>query len=90
MSVQGTGVTKALWLSMLSDGGYSTVRELSRAVEGKRVDRLLDQLAEGGYCQKVPRTTDHKLGVAFGVTPSCKVPQNVTVKDILEATKESK
>lgn len=82
-----TGITKALWLQMLTEGGYSTTRELSGAAEGKRIDRILGQLVDGGYVQKVSDTTNHKRGVAYGVTPSCKVPQNVAVREILAAVK---
>lgn len=84
-----TGITKALWLQMLTEGGYSSTRELARSVNAgdKRIDRVLDQLADGGYCLKVANTETHKKGVAFGVTPACKVPQNVAVREILAAVK---
>lgn len=89
MSEQHTGITKSLWLQMLAEGGYSSRRELARAVNAgdKRIDRVLDQLVDGGYCLKVSNTEAHKKGVAFGVTQSCKVPHNVALKEILEAVK---
>lgn len=81
-----TGIVRQLWLHLLAEGGYSTKAELAAEiqVEGKRVDGLLDQLASRGFCQKY-RNPDRKNGVGYGVTLSCKVPNEVTVKDILAA-----
>jgi predicted transcriptional regulator len=85
MSEQKTGITKAVWLRMLSNGGYWTVQELSAELDThKRIDRLLEQLAEGGFCNRMDRT-DRKRGVKYGVTPGCKVPQDIRLAEVLGA-----
>lgn len=87
MSEQGTGVAKEIWLHMLAEGGYSSIGDISRSLnfQDKRIDRVITQMWERGFCLKTsdPR---RKHGVGFGVTASCKVPQNVLLKEILAAT----
>lgn len=81
-----SGVTKALWLRMLNDGGYSTLTELSNAADGKRVNGIIDRMTAHGYCKKF-RHPERKNGVGYGITTSCKVPREVTLAEILSAAK---
>lgn len=84
---KATGITKALWLRMLTEGGYSTAAELTSAVSWKKeqVESILWVMENRGYCSKF-RNPDRKNGVGYGVTPGCKVPKQVLLQDILAAT----
>lgn len=88
MREQNTGIVATLWLHMLSEGGYSTIGELLVAAGDKatkkRIDGLMSQLVTRGFAHKVPNP-ERKNGACYGVTASCKVPNNVQLKDILAA-----
>lgn len=85
MSTQKTGITKRIWLRMLAEGGYWTVPELAQALSvDKRIDGVLSQLAEKGFCQTRDRT-DRPNGTKYGVTPTCKIPPEVTLEELKEA-----
>lgn len=79
------GIVKDVWLTLLADGGYSTLTEVKVAVEGTRIDRILNALADQGCCVRVP-DPGRKNGVRFGVTPSCKVPLGVSLQEIQQAS----
>lgn len=70
---------------MFSQGGYWTIPELRRALAvDKRIDRVLTQLADNGFCHKKDRV-DRLNGTRYGVTPACKIPIGVTLEELKSA-----
>jgi hypothetical protein len=86
MTTAKKGIVKAVWLQMLAEGGYTTLREARQTFADcpPRVDRILQALAEQGCCVSAQDPT-RPGGVRYGITPACKVPRDVKLGEILKA-----
>lgn len=79
-----TGLVKRIWLHIGSEGGWWTISEVADALGTSReaVNRTMHGMTtrQGLLCKS-------KRGrlAAFGVTPECKIPNGLTLKDIASA-----
>jgi hypothetical protein len=78
------GQTKAVWLLIAREGGRWSVREVTDTLgdDFDSVSQGLHRMAQLGCLTHYPRTTQRNR-VTFGVTAQCKVPQGVTLADLL-------
>lgn len=81
------GLTKWLWLFMLEHGGRWTINDLTDQCghNGKYVERIVWSMVKVGSVTKA-RSGERKNGVAFGVSAKGRIPQGVTLAEVLKAT----
>lgn len=72
-----------LWLAMLKEGGRWKPKELAQKVreDGVLVSQALNSMVTTGYARRFPRT---ERFFVYGVTPDCRVPMGVTVREVAE------
>jgi DNA-binding HxlR family transcriptional regulator len=85
------GTSRAIWLYVLENGGLWTASELHRCIvphdyKPAYLDNLLRTMADTGVVTRAP-SPDRKNGVAYGVTKANRIPQGVTVEEVLRLTR---
>lgn len=87
MAQRLSGSTACVWLTVLKAGGRLTSAEVVKAagdgVDAPSVRSLLNSLTTTGSVRKYEQAGSL---MRYGVTAACKVPQGVTIGDILAAT----
>lgn len=88
MSDEPQGQTATAWLHMLGHG-RCTATELAEkvGVTRRQMDKLLSSMVDRGHAKRYPNEA-RKNGTAYGVTPTCKVPQNTFLADVLLAARD--
>lgn len=81
-----SGIVAKMWLHMLAEGGRWGVAELMAmsGLQRKRADTLLNYMAGREQVVKY-KDASRANGVAFGVTPKCRLPTHVRVEDVIAA-----
>lgn len=78
-------MTKEMWLFLLKEGGRWCGSELHKAMnlERRRVAVLVGNMADTGQITRYEKTGPRSR-VRFAVTPACKIPQGVTLAELME------
>lgn len=80
------GDTARIWLWMMKEGGRHTPIQVAHACElmdTAAANSLLRSMTE---CGSVMRwQTEGVKGFRYGVTPSCRIPLGLTVRDVMDA-----
>lgn len=82
-----TGITQRIWLFMLENGGRWTVAELAEQMGGVAcayMDRIVWSMHDCGSVTKY-RSGQRKNGTAFGVSPRNRIPQGLSLADVMRA-----
>lgn len=76
-------VVKTIWLHLLIEGGRWKPVDMRRLLgcHPRRLDALLYSMKGNGYLTSF-RDDGRKNGVAYGVTPQCRIPGGVTLRDL--------
>jgi hypothetical protein len=71
-----------VWLLLAREGGYWSMPEIrDHGIElGGNANRRLDSMTRNGALKKIE-------GAKYGVTPECRFPNGLTLKQVLEATR---
>lgn len=77
------GISRAVWLLMLREGGRWRPPELSKSLSQHMDGSTLTAMVNTGALRRFPLLG--KKGSEYGVTLGCKVPIGVTLKDLVEA-----
>lgn len=81
-----TTVTSTMWRHMLVQGGRWTAAELApfTGCDRDKTDKLLKSMARGGLVATY-RSGQRKNGRAYGVHLDCKIPQGITLEELIAA-----
>lgn len=77
---------RAIWLLILKEGGRWGVGELADAldVNSSQICNMVAAMSSSGHIKMYPRGDGRKFN-EYSVDPSCRIPTQVTMKDIMEA-----
>lgn len=78
------GMTARVWLAMLNVGGRYSAGEIAQLVDEPdttAVHQLLASMVRGSSVRRFDKVVGHP--VQFGVTAACRVPQGITIGDVL-------
>jgi hypothetical protein len=77
------GIIKAVWLHMLVEGGHWNANEMADLMRccRKRMDSVICGMVKRGYLAKF-REGERKNGAAYGVTLACRIPSDITLRDL--------
>jgi hypothetical protein len=80
------GITRTLWQFLLEHGGHWTSSELAEQFgkDSGNVDRLMRSMQRFGRVTAY-RSAHRKNGTAYGVTTRNRMPQCMTVEQVLSA-----
>jgi hypothetical protein len=81
-----TGDTARIWLWLLKEGGRHAAVEVANGCElldTAAAFTLLRSMTEYGSAMRWQ--VEGKRGSRYGVTPGCRVPQGVTVRELMDA-----
>lgn len=80
-----TGLAKRIWLLLLKEGGRWRTAEISEALSELPyvVTQALYPLERRESVKRYEKPGKGQF-VAWGITPGCKVPQGVSLADLLE------
>lgn len=82
---QQAGETKRIWLLLLKEGGRWSAAEIAQKIEdfGDDMSGTLANLVSRGYLRRIAKDESNSR-VQFVVTPVCKVPRDVTLRELME------
>ncbi|MCC2632164.1 MAG: hypothetical protein K0S48_50 [Ramlibacter sp.] len=77
------GIVKAVWLHLLTEGGRWRHAELADLLgcDRARMDSVLCGMLKRDYLVRF-RDNSRKNGVAYGVTPACRIPGGITLQEL--------
>lgn len=81
-----TGDSARVWLWMMKEGGRHAPPEIVKGcglLDPAAASTLLTGMVNSGAA--VRYQTEGKRGSRYGVTPGCKVPHGVTVRELMDA-----
>ena len=85
MSDFHTGTHRKIWLHLLREGGFHSVRELQSAVQNVYTPNWHATMREMTRTGAVAKREGKAGALEYGVTLGCHLPREMTVGDVADA-----
>lgn len=82
-----TGISREIWLLMAKEGGRWSTAELTEKTTYDRMGMAgcIASMVRGGILRQFDAPAGKRHRYEFGVTAACRVPQGVTLADLVGA-----
>ena len=76
-------LSKTIWLELLKKGERLSVAELAEISSANKAvqQKIHERLREAGFVRRFDKSPDNNR-VRYGVTPDCKIPVGLKIKDV--------